>query len=280
MKIEEIQVIGKKLVLAKAKEVESFESDRWLKFPAAYREFITTLGEGVLGGAFVRVYPPWRIEKELDDWRQRINKYWFWEKGRKLLPKERALECVILGDTLNGDELVFHPMHPNQLFVLPRGGKTVFLAGTDLLSAVDWMCASGKLTRPFVERQFVPFDSRKADAEPSTESKRSIDPEGESLNDIIEVGKRWAKRHGVAKIAKEKLKEYSVPDRQITLLCEAFVLDGEYEYGPGDYMARYRIDDKPTGLHVGDLTIKIGDSSSGLCFNPNQANWPKFKKKD
>jgi len=42
------------------------------------------------------------------DWRDRIKKYWVWDKGTDLLPKARALECVIVGDTGNGDELVFH----------------------------------------------------------------------------------------------------------------------------------------------------------------------------
>lgn len=63
------------------------------------------------------------IEKELTEWRRRINKYWFWDDVRELLPKERALECVIIGDTVSGDELVFHPSRPNRLFVLPRDSE-------------------------------------------------------------------------------------------------------------------------------------------------------------
>jgi hypothetical protein len=80
----------------------------------AYREYITGLGEGVLG-SFIRIYPTWRIESELAEWRSRINKYWFWDAGKDLLPKERALEFVIIGDTVNGDEIVFHPFRRNRL---------------------------------------------------------------------------------------------------------------------------------------------------------------------
>ena len=284
MKIDDIQVIGKKRVLAKAKDVEAFESERWLKFPAGYREFITTLGEGVLGGTFVRVYPPWRIEKELDEWRQRINKFWFWDKGRKLLPKERALECVILGDTLNGDELVFHPMRPNQLFVLPRDSENNFLAGDDLLSTVEWMCSSGKLTKRFAERQFEPFDSRKEEPQRASGSKKSVDPEGESLDDIIEMGKRWAKRHAARKSAKEKFDDYfkdylsEIKDKAGSLLCEAVIVVGDdWPFSPG-YVAMYRVKDNASGLDLGIYSCVIGDGSRASGFEPNSANIAKLRE--
>ena len=99
---------------------------------------MTRLGEGVLG-SFIRVYPPWRIERELGEWRRRIDKYWFWNDGHEQLPKERARECVILGDTMNGDELVFHPNRRNHLFVLPSESEQVYDAGADMLAAIEWM---------------------------------------------------------------------------------------------------------------------------------------------
>jgi hypothetical protein len=107
-----------------------------VSFPQGYREYVTRLGEGVLGGV-VRIYPPWRIEKELDEWRRRVGKYWFWEKGRKVLPKERGVECVVIGDTVMGDEIVFHPGRPGRVFVLPRESERVFEAGKDLMEAVE-----------------------------------------------------------------------------------------------------------------------------------------------
>ena len=65
MNIEDIQAIGKPLVLATAAEVDELSSRLWITFPSGYLEYVTRLGEGVLGGSFVRIYPPWRIEKEL-----------------------------------------------------------------------------------------------------------------------------------------------------------------------------------------------------------------------
>ena len=137
------------LVLAQPRDVDELEARLWITFPAGYREYVTQLGEGVLGGTFVRVFPPWRVDKELAEWRHRINEFWFWDEGKDVLPKARALECAIIGDTLQGDDLLFHPRHTDRLFVLPREEGKVYVAGADLLSAVDWMCGSGKLTRRF-----------------------------------------------------------------------------------------------------------------------------------
>jgi hypothetical protein len=62
--INDIQVSGMPLVLAKPPEVNALESQLWITFPDGYREYVTKLGERVLG-LFVRVYPPWRILKGL-----------------------------------------------------------------------------------------------------------------------------------------------------------------------------------------------------------------------
>src|SRR4051794_17604853 len=118
MKIDEVQIVGGPLVLAMPEDVDSLESRLWIEFPDGYREYVTRLGEGVLGGSLVRIYPPWRVEKELRTWRRRIAKYWFWDEGREVLPKDRAVECVIVGDTVNGDDLVFYPGRHDRLFVL------------------------------------------------------------------------------------------------------------------------------------------------------------------
>jgi hypothetical protein len=98
-------------------------------------------------------------EMSVAEWRRRINKYWFWDDG--VLSKERAQECIIVGDTLNGDELIFHPTEPGVLFALPRDEENIYRLGPGLFAAMEWLCTSGQLTEPFEERNFKPFDSRK-----------------------------------------------------------------------------------------------------------------------
>ena len=65
-----------------------------------------------------------------------------------MLPKERAVECVIVGDTMNGDELIFHPTRNNRLFVLPNESDQVLDAGGDLLMAIEWMIGLRQLVEP------------------------------------------------------------------------------------------------------------------------------------
>ncbi|MFG1794834.1 hypothetical protein [Nocardia sp. NPDC049149] len=75
---------------------------------------------------------------------------------RDLLPKDRAVECVVIGDNADGDQLVFHPCRPQRLFILPRDDEEVVEAGTDLLTAVDTL----RLDDPLDELTFEPWDSR------------------------------------------------------------------------------------------------------------------------
>jgi hypothetical protein len=162
--LDDITVIGGPLVLSTLQEVDQAESELGIKFPSGYREYVTRFGEGVLGGYYVRVYPPNRIlsgENNLREWRDRINEYWFWDDGKHLLTKPRALESVIIGDTLDGDELVVHPNNPERIYVLPRNSETIYVAGDGLLPALQWLCSAGTLTEPFEQREFEPFDSRK-----------------------------------------------------------------------------------------------------------------------
>ena len=67
-------------------------------------------------------------------------------------------ETVIIGDTLDGDELIVHPANPERIYVLPRHSEDIHVAGDGLPAAVEWLCGSGTLTEPFEERDFEPID--------------------------------------------------------------------------------------------------------------------------
>ena len=264
MKIEDVRPTKKRLVLARPEEVDALESQLWVTFPAGYLEYVTRLGEGVLG-SFVRIYPPWRVARELVEWRRRINKYWFWDDSGDVLPKERALECVVVGDTENGDELVFHPGRPDKLFVLPRDSETVFGAGQDLLSAVEWMLRSEELGGPVEGRDFEPFDTRK---QAGAGDAASGDPEGESLDDITGLAKRWAERHKPRKTAQKAAKEQVKKGQEAELLYEAVVVDADhFTYGSG-YTVAFAIRDKSSGKAVGVFRWHTTGDSEGSAYEP------------
>jgi hypothetical protein len=135
-------------------DVQRIESQLGARFPQGYLEYVKRFGEGVLGGGFIRVYPPQRVLNDLAEWRSRIAEYWFWDQGAQVLSKARALECFVFADTVGGDELVFHPSQPDEIFVLPRDSEGIFAIGPGLPAAIEWCCCSGVLTEPFDERVF------------------------------------------------------------------------------------------------------------------------------
>jgi hypothetical protein len=156
---EKVTVAGVPLVLSSPAEVDAAEMQLGIRFPSGYREYITRLGEGVLGG-YIRIYPPRRILSGANNvaaWRRRIDQYWFWGGGSNALTKWQALEAVIIGDTLDGDELIVHPANPERIYILPRQSEEIYVAGDGLPAAIEWLCTSGALTKPFLERNFEPF---------------------------------------------------------------------------------------------------------------------------
>jgi len=162
--LKNYSIIGSPLVLSSDTEVLEAERALGIQFPSGYREYVTTLGEGVLGGTYIRIYPPRRILTGLNnnkEWRERIRDYWFWDGGQSVMTKETALQCIIIGDTTDGDELIVHPNNSERIFVLPRHSEDVIIAGDGLFAAIEWLCTSGLLSESFSERNFEPFDSRK-----------------------------------------------------------------------------------------------------------------------
>lgn len=154
------RIVGDTLFQSTRKEVDEAEEQLGFSFPSGYREYATTFGEGVLGGSFIRIYPPHRMLRELPVWRERIDEYWFWDAGQEVLTKAEALQSIIVGDTLAGDELLVHPDNSERIFVLPRYSEEIFVAGDGLPAAVEWLCSSGTLTEPFSDRNFEPFTTR------------------------------------------------------------------------------------------------------------------------
>ena len=58
---DNVTVVGGPLVLSSPAEVDAAEAQLGIRFPTGYREYVTRFGEGVLGGYYIRIYPPRRI---------------------------------------------------------------------------------------------------------------------------------------------------------------------------------------------------------------------------
>ncbi|QDT54026.1 hypothetical protein Pan44_20530 [Caulifigura coniformis] len=177
MTIDEISVVeGKPLQEVSVADVDEAERVLGVTFPEGYREYITRFGEGALS-VFVRVFPPWEIANSLQEWRDRIDAYWFWGE-RKLSPK-RAGECIRFADTLDGDEFCFHPKRPGRLYVLPREEESVSVVDGSLWDLLKWCCVDCKLNPDVGPLEFEPFNASSRTAinyQPPEKKKRSKPP--------------------------------------------------------------------------------------------------------
>ncbi|MFB6454195.1 hypothetical protein ACE38W_02905 [Chitinophaga sp. Hz27] len=120
-----------------------------------YKTYVTTYGCGILGGTYIRVYLPQVATALQKEWLERITQYWFWDEGKEILTKEQVLQSVVLGDTLDGDEII---SYHQQYYVLPRHQEMIYKIGDTLGDAISWLCNTGILTEAFEEREFEPFD--------------------------------------------------------------------------------------------------------------------------
>ncbi|WP_165244099.1 SMI1/KNR4 family protein [Paludisphaera soli] len=162
MTLDDVQVGEAPLFHNATADVDEAERGLGTRFPAGYRNYIARFGEGVLAD-YLRVYPPHQIlegDNNVHAWRERIDEYWFWDAGKDVLTKERTLQCVIVADTLDGDEIVFHPSEPDRLYVLPHDDEEIHEAGDGLTAAIEWLLTAGVLTEPVDRRNFDPFDGR------------------------------------------------------------------------------------------------------------------------
>jgi hypothetical protein len=156
---DDIYPVTNRLEPATADQVAAAEAVIGTRFPPGYAEFVTRFGDGSISN-WVRVYPPDRVAEEHPEHRRRRDEYYFWDDGDDILTREHVAASVLLADTYNGDEVIYHPAEPEGLFALPRDDGTIHPLGRTLAEAIDWLCSSGTLTGPIAFRSFEPSSER------------------------------------------------------------------------------------------------------------------------
>jgi hypothetical protein len=145
-------------LLSTREEVQNAERQLGMPFPAGYEQFTTELGEGYLEASGLRVYPPGKVLHELTAWRERIDSYWFWDAGVDTLSKARALECVVVADTVGGDEFIVHPDDVDTVFVLPHHSDAIHRIAGGIEGVLAWLRGSGVPVEPSSADVFAPLD--------------------------------------------------------------------------------------------------------------------------
>jgi hypothetical protein len=152
-----------KLTLANDAEVDAVEETANFRFPTGYREYVTTLGKGEYCN-YIRIHMPAKVLSETREYQTALDEYWFWDLGNEVISMERAMESVNIGDTVDGDVMIFHPANPDELFILPRHDDMSHRIGVNLYDAINWLCVSrynpqsGSVGENHERRYFVPWN--------------------------------------------------------------------------------------------------------------------------
>lgn len=161
-----MEIRGGSVIPVPDAEVAALERNLGVRLPDGYQEWVTTLGEGTFRN-FVRVFPPSRILDDLQAHRGMMAGYWFWDAPGERFGQEEAMESIPLGETLQGDVLVFHPAERDKIYVLPRHEERLHVLGPSLIEAVEWVSTPGVLGDIDEGTFFEPQSSRGDVATPS-----------------------------------------------------------------------------------------------------------------
>jgi hypothetical protein len=155
VRLDDIDLGPGQLIRSTDAEVSAAEASLGTRFPAGFRAWMTTLGCGILS-ELVRVYGVPRLLEMIVETQARWREYYFWDSSRDLLPKQVVLESIIVADTLDGDEVIFHPSNPDALYLLPRHTERICWIGARFEDALEWLCTSGVVSQPVGSLSFEP----------------------------------------------------------------------------------------------------------------------------
>jgi hypothetical protein len=144
-------------------EVESLEQHLGFSLLSGYREFITRFGEGDYCDLF-RIYPPARIREEYALHREFLREHeyhQFFKGSDSVLSKKQLQECILIGDSHDGDYIEYHPSMPDKLFVLPRHDDKIHILKADFRDLHIWIWTEPRLKIfiPWQDRAYLSFRS-------------------------------------------------------------------------------------------------------------------------
>lgn len=123
-------------VMASDAEIRAFEKRMQIALPPDQQYFLKTLGEGVLYNHF-RIFGLDKIEDEAQEFQRRWQEYFLWNSPDSALVKDHMANCIIVGDTFNGDELALSRDYPLELFYFPQDLESIVKLGSSLEQAIS-----------------------------------------------------------------------------------------------------------------------------------------------
>ncbi len=115
-------------------DLVSLEQQGHVKFPQPYRDFLKTYGGGTYGGAICINGPDFNLLKQYAEED-------FWEYDNSPIRREQMKECVVIGNSIDGDYITVHPAVRGYI-LLPRDSEQIELFPDD---AQDFLCTVNKI---------------------------------------------------------------------------------------------------------------------------------------
>jgi hypothetical protein len=144
MDFDQVHVISRHNNPVPLKEVEALQTQIGVALPSGYVDFIRRFGEGEYCDLFY-IHSPSTLLKRLPDFRSVWADYWFFEGSEHLLSQEEVQQSYLLGESKDGDEIVFYPPRSHELYMLPRHSEKIARVKPDFSDLHLWNADTPRL---------------------------------------------------------------------------------------------------------------------------------------
>ena len=156
------------LKLLSESELVFLEHQGLLKFPQPYRNFMKTYGDGTYGGAICIYRPDFNLLKNYAE-------YDFWEYDNSPIRREQMKECVVIGNSIDGDYIAVH-RDVDGYIMLPRHSEQIELFPD---KDEDFLCTIGKIGYSLYEEDLENY------FEPAGSNYMFLHYSGKDMHDLI-----------------------------------------------------------------------------------------------
>lgn len=148
---DEVYLVDDRLHAGERSRVADAERLLHTRFPRGSEAFVTTFGEGTYAD-HLRVYPPaWEVREYRTSqagWRDLQGEEEAMLDAAYGYTMSRFLASIIVMDTVDGDEFVFHPDDPENIFIYRHETAEMYQVGGTLGEAMEWVMEAGELFDP------------------------------------------------------------------------------------------------------------------------------------
>lgn len=182
MDTSKVILIGKHIKPIPESEIAAAEAQLGVTLPSGYKQLMQTFGIGDYCDLF-RIAEPQVIVQELEEFR----KFWqehfklFFEDNEGHLTPAQIQQSIRLGDSMDGDEIIFYPPTPKSIYILPRHDEYVDRLKSDFSDLHLWRSENP------VTPLFQPAHSR------ASITKRSIDYTLDRETCLAKLRAQWGK---------------------------------------------------------------------------------------